>query len=595
MNCKVCNKDFSSFFELTTHLVKDHNYKANDLYKYYEYSFETRKATCPICGKEFTMEKRQIKKYKDGTGRGITCGRSCSSAFMNLVYGNPSCRPEVKEKKRQRALEKYGVENVSQAKDVKEKIKRTNLKKYGVEYVMQSSEILRKSKETNLEKYGVEHVSQRKDIKDRKREKSLDKYGVDNISQAGEIKEKKKQSALEKYGVEFTLQDPEVREKGKKTMLKRYGVEVPAQSKEIQGKTRNTNLEKYGVEYATQAEEVKEKIKKTNIQRYGVPYTTMSEDVKDKSKKTNLEKYGVEYFCQHEKCYGANHSRISNINKKFHNLLQNNGVESFLEFIIDSYGYDLKVGNTLVEIDPFFTHNVTTGPCFGGKERETINEYYHSVKTSIAREHGYNCIHVFDWDDWNKVIDLLRNRGKIPARKCTTKELFKKETDKFLNEYHLQGSTRQFTKAYGLFYEGELVEVMTFGKPRYNKNYEYELLRLCSNSKYSVVGGASKLLKYFEEEVNPESLISYCDLSKFDGSVYEKLGFTLKEQTAPAKHWYNPKTKRHITDNLLRQRGYDQLHKANFGKGTSNEQLMREHDYVEIFDCGQLVFVKEMS
>ena len=77
--------------------------------------------------------------------------------------------------------------------------------------------------------------------------------------------------------------------------------------------------------------------------------------------------------------------------------------------------------------------------------------------------------------------------------------------------------------------------------------------------------------------------------------MYDKfLGFELKEQTVPAKHWYNPKTKRHISDNLLRQRGFDQLHKANFGKGTSNEQLMLEHGYVEIYDCGQLVFTKEM-
>ena len=136
---------------------------------------------------------------------------------------------------------------------------------------------------------------------------------------------------------------------------------------------------------------------------------------------------------------------------------------------------------------------------------------------------------------------------------------------------------------------------MTFGKPRYNKNYEYELLRLCTAPTISVVGGAGKLLNFFEEQVKPRSVISYCDLSKFNGEVYEKLGFKLEDKTLPAKHWYNPKTKRHITDNLLRQRGYDQLHGANFGKGTSNEELMKEHGYVEIYNCGQLVFVKKFG
>jgi hypothetical protein len=37
------------------------------------------------------------------------------------------------------------------------------------------------------------------------------------------------------------------------------------------------------------------------------------------------------------------------------------------------------------------------------------------------------------------------------------------------------------------------------------------------------------------------------------------------------------------------------LHKTNFGKGTSNEELMKEHGYVEIYDCGQLVFIKKFN
>ncbi len=730
MQCKICNKEFQTFKELTTHLVKEHNYKTDDLYNYYGYSFETREATCPICGKKFIMEWRQVKKHKEGTGRGITCGRACSSAFMNLVYGNPSCRPEVKEKKKREALKKYGVENVFQAKEIKEKIKKTNLEKLGVEYPMQSSEVRKKSKDTNLKKYGVEHVSQREDIKEEKKKKSLDTYGVENISQAEEVKEKKKKKSLETYGTEYTLQAPEVRDKIRETNLKKYGFENPFQSEEVQEKAKQTNLEKYGVEYVSQAPEIKEKIKdtnlrkygveyaitseevkeksknsllnrfgvkcsfqspevqekiketnlkkygfdraskspevkekvkKTNIEKYGVPYTLQSSEIKEKAKQTNLEKYGVEYpmqlleiqekakktnlekygteygsqtpevkkrrretsmkrfgvpypfmaeeikkqikesvlekygveyFCQHEKCINTNPHRISVINKKFHKLLEANKIESELEYIIEDYGYDLKVGDTLIEIDPYFTHNSTVGPCFGGRESEPKSFDYHLEKTNFAKEHGFNCIHIFDWDDKDKIVALFKDRKTVYARKCEVKEISKKEVDEFLNMYHLQGATKQLQYAYGLYNEGKLIEVMTFGKPRYNKNYEYELLRLCTVMGLIVIGGANKLLNYFEEKVKPKSIISYCDLSKFNGDVYEKLGFKLKEQTEPAKHWYNFKTKRHITDNLLRQRGFDQLHKANFGKGTSNEKLMLEHGYVEIYDCGQLVFVK---
>jgi hypothetical protein len=180
----------------------------------------------------------------------------------------------------------------------------------------------------------------------------------------------------------------------------------------------------------------------------------------------------------------------------------------------------------------------------------------------------------------------------VYARECEVRSIGKREAREFLDTFHLQGATKQLQYAYGLYHNEELVEVMTFGKPRYNKNYEYELLRLCSDPNYTILGGASRLLKYFEMEVNPRSIISYCDLSKFNGSVYYNLGFKLQNQTEPARHWYNSKTKRHITDYLLRQRGFDQLHKTSFGKGTDNAQLMIESGYVEIYDCGQLVFTK---
>jgi hypothetical protein len=312
----------------------------------------------------------------------------------------------------------------------------------------------------------------------------------------------------------------------------------------------------------------------------------------ERVRKSNLERHGVKYFCQHKKCNDANGFRISKVNKKFQGLLEKEGINGELEYIVEDYGYDLKVGNTLIEIDPYFTHNSTVGPCFGGRERKPKPFDYHLTKTLFAEEHGFHCIHVFDWDDKDKIVALLKERGVIYARKCRVQEIQKKEVDEFLNKYHLQGSTKQVQYAYGLFYEDKLVQVMTFGKPRYNKNYEYELLRLCTISGLKVIGGADKLLSYFEERVNPKSIISYCDLSKFSGGVYEKLGFTLTNQTPPTKHWYNEKTKRHITDNLLRQRGFDQLHKTNFGKGTDNAQLMIENGYVEIYDCGQLVFTK---
>lgn len=84
-------------------------------------------------------------------------------------------------------------------------------------------------------------------------------------------------------------------------------------------------------------------------------------------------------------------------------------------------------------------------------------------------------------------------------------------------------------------------------------------------------------------------------MSKFTGRIYSRLGFILEEQTKPQKIWSDRKEK-YITDNLLRQRGFDQLvgSKLNppeiYGKGTDNEILMLEHKWLPIYDCGQKVF-----
>lgn len=50
-----------------------------------------------------------------------------------------------------------------------------------------------------------------------------------------------------------------------------------------------------------------------------------------------------------------------------------------------------------------------------------------------------------------------------------------------------------------------------------------------------------------------------------------------------------------ILDSLLRKRGFDQLFNTNFGKGTSNSDLMIQHGFVEVFDSGQTTYMYNNS
>ena len=48
---------------------------------------------------------------------------------------------------------------------------------------------------------------------------------------------------------------------------------------------------------------------------------------------------------------------------------------------------------------------------------------------------------------------------------------------------------------------------------------------------------------------------------------------------------------KHITNNLLRLQGFDRLFNTNFGKNTSNIDLILEAGYLPIYDCGQKIFI----
>ena len=114
---------------------------------------------------------------------------------------------------------------------------------------------------------------------------------------------------------------------------------------------------------------------------------------------------------------------------------------------------------------------------------------------------------------------------KIRASKLTIKDVSVKEEKEFLNANHYQGYIPS-KLCYGLYNENELLCLMSFGKPRYNKRYDWELLRLCTKNNFTVYGGASKLFKHFLDN-SVGSIVSYCNMSLFSGKVYSSIGMNL--------------------------------------------------------------------
>lgn len=516
---------------------------------------ETKEHICAVCGRLY-----------EGTGK--TCSNECKTKLRE-----------------QTNLERYGTTNVSKSDLIKEKRKKTNLEKYGVEFIGQSEEKREKRKQTSLEKYGVDNPSKAESVKEKAKETNLNRYGVEYSSQLEKTRQNKSTIMKEMW------QDEKFRENYKQTIQDLYGVDSLLASKEIIEKREQNNLEKYGVSNTFERVDIKEKIKEKIKGKYGVTNPMKSKEIVDRVISTNMKKYGVPFHCMTEECRSSQGKTLSKVNKDIAEYIN---VSEF-KFPLDRYSYDLKKENTLIEIDPTYTHNATTAPYFRGHQGNTISKTYHQDKTLRAIENGYKCIHIFDWDDLDKIRAMLQDKETLYARNLDIREVPLDLCDQFLNENHLQGTCKGQIIRLGLYRDNSLAELMTFGKPRYNKNYEYELLRLCTLNTYKIVGGAEKLFKHFLSSYGPSSVISYCDNSKFSGDVYKRLGFTLKSFGTPSCHWYNIKTGRHITDNLLRQGGFSQLHGDNkyekASRGASNRDLMIEEGYVEVYDCGQSIYV----
>lgn len=192
---------------------------------------------------------------------------------------------------------------------------------------------------------------------------------------------------------------------------------------------------------------------------------------------------------------------------------------------------------------------------------------------------------------WDNIIVINENPKQIGARNCIVKEITLEQTDNFLNLYHYQKSCFGQEIRLGLFYSDILIGVMTFGKARFTEKAQWELLRLCYHPDYKVMGGSNKLFNTFIKTHTPNSVISYCDRSKFSGEVYTKLGMKQIQYGRPRKHYWRESDKKHFTAQFLLNYGADKLLGTSYGKGTDNEEIVLKEGFKIIKDEGQDVYL----
>ena len=223
---------------------------------------------------------------------------------------------------------------------------------------------------------------------------------------------------------------------------------------------------------------------------------------------------------------------------------------------------------------------------------------YHLQKTNECADKGIRLLHIFE-DEWTEKSQIIKSMiknilgmtpKKIYARQCKICDVDSKTSMRFLDENHIQGRCKA-KYHYGLYHNGELVSLMTFGKTRqqrkHNENYDdtWELLRFCNRLNTTVIGGASKLLKHFINEVKPKRILSYSDKRWSTGNLYKKLGFTHTHDSKP-NYFY---VINHHRENRFKYRK-GELVRQGYDPSKSEHEIMLERGIPRIYDCGTMAF-----
>jgi hypothetical protein len=455
----------------------------------------------------------------------------------------------------------------------------------------------------------------------------LKKFGTKSPSQSKLVKDKIIKTNNEKYGGNSAMSSKDTQEKSKQTLIKNYGITNPSKSKELlEKRIESFKLSNY-----------KETYKKTSLEKYGVEHPWMSKDIHNKT----IDFFYSSYRKRIESKIDINKFKFIGFNKGISTSLVFNCFECCNEFDILTYQFYYRTNSGVnictncfpisenssisqIELYNFITNNYSgevlldckniinpyeidiylpelkIGFEFNGvwwHSEKFKNENYHLKKYELSNLNNVSLITIWE-DDWvtNREIcesfvlnKLRKTSNRIYARKCEIKEISYNDSKEFLDNNHLQGDCKSSIRI-GLFNNNELISLMTFSKLRLplqrheknrNKDKHYELTRFCNKINTSVVGGASKLMKYFITKYNPIQVETYSDNLISNGDLYETLGFEYSHTSKPG-YWYVIDGIREHRFNWRKQK----LIKMGYDVNKTEEEIMSELGHYRIYNAG---------
>lgn len=381
-------------------------------------------------------------------------------------------------------------------------------------------------------------------------------------------------------------------------------------------KMKETKLKKYGNEHYVNVEKRKrtiKEIKDKNISRsklhpkYNLEQLTkeyIEENFITKNK-LNKDAFMSFYSCKEnwmyvklrdlEVSYTNDRSSKEKEISKFIKDAKINNRQIIKPLELDLYS---EKHNFAIEYNGLMWHSfgISKYDVFNNSIIEEKNKNKHLLKTSRCEEKGIQLFHIFEneWIDKNKkkiwisiIYNKLNLNKEITFNECVFKKLKEDETNSFLENNDLEGST-EHNFSIGMFNKHELISVMAFNV----FEDEYTLLRLCTKNNMNYNQANSKILNYFEKKYKPNSIKLYTNRRWSTGNFYEKAGFTFIENTIPSYFYFK------TNENILWSKNKFQKHKLEnflekYDSNLTETENMYENGYRKIYDAGNKVYIKK--
>lgn len=426
------------------------------------------KYICDWCQKEFEMKSNQIRNYKKDPNKKFFCDISCSGKYY--------------------AKKSHEGKTIEQEQSRRDKISKTLKEKE-----IYLSEEERKIRGERLNNYWKDLTPEQRSLRNKKnaikcKQTKLEKYGDANYNNPKQISETyKHNNTIENPASNWNhITSDHLAIIRDKELFKQFVLSIPLEDRCIYTIAKELNI---GRSYCS-----------TLLNKYNL--------YKDPEIKIhrNLSQPQIELQNYISSLYDGD--IIINTKK-----------------IITPYELDIYIPEKHLAIEYNGNYYHTT---------QNIDKKAHYNKSKLCEEKGIRLIHIFEYEWENErqrpiLENILKSalgiNNTIYARKLDVIIKESKDMKDFFNTNNIQGfrggkfaiclvdpKTKEIFMSY-------LIGDAFFGKGK----YQYEVIRGATKLGYNVVGGASKIWKYFINNYNPTSCVYYVDYNYFNGNSLKNL------------------------------------------------------------------------